>query len=179
MRNLLRWNRSFPDKLAVFFLFLGIAAGTVWVNLEKPEQMVSVPLLASVFFSGTGGVPFLSLLLKRLCWLGLLWLLGLSKLAFSGICLFFFWSGISLSLLVAGLTIQYGIVGLLLFCLLLFPQICFYFPVFVILSGWALKGNETLHISGMLVLALLTAAGAAAESYGNPRFLGWIFAHFF
>lgn len=174
MRNQLRVNQSFGDKLAVFFLFCGVLAGTVWVNLREPEPELSFRLLVSVAAFQSGKKAFASLLLKRLFWLGFLWMLGLSKLALSGICLFFFCSGISLSLVLAELTMQYGVYALLFFLAMVLPQCFFYLPVLSVLTNWALKGTETLHLSGMLVLFFLTLAGAAAEAYGNPQLLEWL-----
>lgn len=179
MRNQLRFDRSFVDKLAVFFLFSGILTGTVWVNLKEPNPVFSFPLLVSVSAVQTGGEVFLSFLFKRLFLLGFLWMLGLSKLALPGIFLFFFWSGVSMSFVLAELTLQCGLSGLFLFLVTMLPQQFFYVPVFLVLSSWALKGNETFHLPGMTVLFFLTLMGAAAEAYGNPRFLQWVTAWLF
>lgn len=175
MGNYRRPFHFHPSMLTAFCFFAGIVAGTVWVNRMGPELKEQLGVFGQAFLSGnvpspTGG-QLIELLVKRGLGIGILWLLGMSLFAVPGFCLVSAYAGFSMAFLISSMTVQAGVMGIVLFLLSVFPQVIFYLPVLSVLYIWGMSSGNKIHGAGFCILLLLTAAGAASELWLNPLFL--------
>lgn len=164
-----------PSMLTAFCFFVGILAGTVWVNRMGDGLKEQLGVFGQAFLSGGAPPPSMEqlaeLILKRGLLMGILWLLGMSLFAIPGFCLAAVYAGFSLAFLISSMTVQAGVMGVFLFLLSVFPQMVFYLPVFAVLYIWGMAAGSKIHGGGFAVLLLLTAAGAASELWLNPWFM--------
>ena len=172
-------REGYPSYLAVLCFFLGIFAGTFWVNRMSPVLQAQIGVFGQAYLSETAGgsalsvsnSSFAALLLRREVLAACLWLAGMSLLAIPGLCLAAAYLGFSMAFLISCMTVQAGAGGLFLFLASVFPQCLFFLPVGAVLTIWALAPEKKTHGGGFAVLLVLTAAGSAAELWMNPWFL--------
>lgn len=98
------------------------------------------------------------------------------------------WCGMSSGAFAAALTLRYGIKGLVLAAVSIFPQYLCYIPAVVMLLGWCESLYRAIYSRGLSVdgtdrgfllkklgrlgvIAALVVLGCLAESYINPRLL--------
>ena len=168
--------RSYPLFPAGFCFFVGILAGTLWVNRLGKEAQEQVVTLGQALLAGSRepcqAAQAVSILMKRELPVLLLWLSGMSVLAQAGLWIGGFGLGFFCSFLISCMTLQAGRGGLLLFLLSMFPQCLFFIPVIAALVFWSLEENKRAHLAGFVALLLLTAVGTAVELYVNPWVMG-------
>jgi len=164
-----------------FFMIVGAAAGSIFCNrmnagmkeeLRAAESsMVTASVLLKMDFVGL----FAAVLKKRLGEFFFLLLVTMTQAApifFLGISGFI---GFSSSVLICALTMDSGLLGILKFAALAFPQMIFYGVVFYVAAWWMPEKNKRLTLPAAALMAAVVILGAAAESFVNP----WVMAIFF
>jgi hypothetical protein len=149
---------------AVFFLCLGIFAGTLWANGVGRDWQEQTALYRWTNMENR----YVSLFLERAAQAGFAWLLGMSLAAVPGFCILAFGAGFSMAFVLSCMTVQNGLMGLPLFLASLFPHFLFYIPVGAILTFWGLEKAPRPRVAGFCVLLAIIAAGAGAETFLNP-----------
>lgn len=179
----MRYFRSREDSLRFglsFFLIAGAVVGTVFCNrmdgsmkaeLRSLEtSMVSAAVLQRVNFSEL----FLRVLSRRLPELFFGFLIAMTSAApllFLGVCGYL---GFSAAVMVCALTMEAGLLGIVRYFVLLFPQALFYVPVIYVLV-WRLPLEEKkLRPAAALALTAAVVLGAAAESLLNPWLVAFL-----
>lgn len=107
----------------------------------------------------------------------MLWLAGMTPVAWLaawGACLVL---GLELAWLLAGFTGWGGLWGMPVFVASLFPQMLFYLPVFWLLLSWALAKERRIRTAGFLILLSALGIGASLEVWLNPFFVSFLVSH--
>lgn len=177
----MRVFRSREDSLKFwlsFFLILGSVTGSIFCNrmdtgmkeeLQTVERsMVTAAVLMKMDFWGL----FLTVLKKRLGQLAFAFLLAMTQAAPVLFMCVSGYLGFSVSVTVCALTMESGLMGIIRFLALIFPQICFYGTVFYVLVWWMQVQGKRLTVMAGAALTAAAVLGAAAESFINP----WIIA---
>lgn len=177
MKRRMSAHGGFPLHPAVFFLCLGILAGTMWANGMGNSDWQE---WAALYGRTNGEDQYVRLFLGRAAQAGFVWLLGMSLAAVPGFCLLALGTGFSMAFILSCMTVQNGLMGLPLFLASLFPHFLFYIPVGAILTSWGLWSAPRPRIAGFCVLLLIIAAGAGAEAFVNPWIMenAWKFFSF-
>lgn len=98
------------------------------------------------------------------------------------------WCGMSLGIFLTALSVRYGIKGLVLAAVCVFPQYLFYVPAVVMMLGWCESLYRTIYSRGVSadgggkkflmkelgrlgVIAALVILGCLSEGYVNPGLL--------
>lgn len=172
----------------------GLVAGIFIMNMGKSILLEDTGLFDEYtlyrmkYMTVDGGALFCYVLRKRL-----LLLLGLAILAttYLGyvVCIgTAAWYGMSAGAFAAALSLRYGIKGLVLAAVSIFPQYLCYVPAAVLLLGWCESLYRAIYSRGMSVdggdrgflpkklgrlgiIAALVILGCLAESYINPGLL--------
>lgn len=163
-----------------FFLLAGALIGTVFCNRmdgnmkaefgSLESSLISASVLKDVDFGELFGI----VAFRRGIYLLAALLIFMTALAPILMPLLAGYLGFSCAVMVCALTMDGGILGIVRYLLLIFPQCLFYVPVLYLLFIWMPLKQVTLKVSSALVLMGLVLAGAAAESLVNP----WILAIF-
>ncbi len=160
-----------------FFLLLGTFFGTVFCNgisAEMKEELgilesslVSASVLSRTELSGLFSV----VLMRRIPELLFLFLAELTCIAPVLLAGAAAWLGFSTAVMVCMTTMETGIAGIFRYALLIFPQCLFYIPVIYVLFLWIPSERQRLKPAAAAALSGLVLAGAAAETWLNPRIL--------
>lgn len=177
MRMEIKESRFYMSALMALCFFVGIVAGTIWVNMMSEEIQGELSVFGQAWLSAGQGkaVPrpdqIASVLVKREAAMGLLWLIGMTVFSRPGLLVIAGLGGFSMAAVVAMTTIQAGLFGIPVYLLSVFPQALFYIPVMGVLFFWGMEPYKKTHIAGVAVLVLIVAAGVLAETCLNPYFL--------
>ena len=171
--------------VAMFFLFAGMAVGTIVsvlsgesTGIEKlGKKLLSENSGISVKIAEMGVGRILSLWGQRGGTVFLLWLAGMSPMAFPVSWGFCGVLGAEIAFLVSVFTSVVGVWGLFLFGMTLVPQIFLYIPVILILLSWAFSQEKRVRLAGFFVLLLLAGIGALMEVCLSPRLIAFLFSH--
>lgn len=184
------WDPQTPETigqsvvLAVLFLFVGTAAGTIFCNHMSMEMKNTLEQWFAGIFAPAelSAVDYYSLfagvLKKRFVWILVGILICQTSLSgiicyASAVCVSF-----QAAVIVCALTMHSGVSGILLFFGLVFPQGIFYalaaYLVWIVVRE-PVRGNEQSRILSMI---LLTALGIAAETLINPEVSAGVFRFF-
>lgn len=173
-------QRIYPPVLMVFCFFIGLIAGTIWVNLmaEDLQGQLGTFGLAGLLKS-TGGAPpslaqVIPVLVSREMAAGFLWLVGMTVFALPGLSMAAVYGGFSMAAVIALMTVEAGLLGLPIYLLSVFPQVLFYTPVIAVLFFWGLEPVKKAHMAGFIVLLFTVALGTIAETCISPYVLGLI-----
>lgn len=97
------------------------------------------------------------------------------------------WYGMSAGVFLTALALRYGVKGILLGCVSMFPQYLIYVPAILAMLAWCTELFRSIYVRGeysagdkgfllkkagrFLVIALAVAAGCLLEGYVNPYLL--------
>lgn len=178
----MKYFKSRKDSLELwlsFFMILGAAAGSVFCNrmdgqmkeeLRAAESgMITASMLLKLDFMGL----FFAVLRKRLGELFFLFLVAMTQAAplfFLGISGYL---GFSVSVMVCALTMDGGLLGIVRYLALAFPQMFFYGAVFYVTVWWMPVKKKRLTLPAAALLTAVVILGAAAESFVNPWIAAW------
>lgn len=182
MKMEMKSSRFYMSVLTALCFFVGIAAGTVWVNMMSKEVQEELSVFGQAWLAAEQGkvVPrpdrILPVLIKREMGAGFLWLVGMSLFSAPGLLAVAAFGGFSMASVISLTTVQAGLFGLPVYLLSILPQMIFYLPVIGILFFWGMEPYKKPHVAGFIVLMLMIAAGSVAETCLNPYFfnaLNW------
>ncbi|MEF9939821.1 MAG: hypothetical protein RSG54_09995 [Clostridium sp.] len=168
---------SYPTMLITFCFFIGLVAGSIWINLmakEIQEQLGTFELTGLLNHSQPVMLSFgqiFPILIKREMAIIFLWLIGMTAFSLQGLSLVAVYGGFSMATVVSLMTLQMGIAGLPAYLLSIFPQVLFYSPVIAMLFFWGLETLKKNHIAGLVILLFMTFIGTMAEICFNPYFV--------
>lgn len=163
-----------------FFLILGAVAGTLFCNgmdgQMKAElgtlegSMVSAAALQRMEFTGL----FLQVLARRIPQLLFVLLVELTPIAPALLMALAGYLGFSNAVMICALTMEAGIMGIVRYLVMVFPQCLLYVPVLYLLFLWIPRNNGEVRPALAVVLILAVFLGAGVEAYLNP----WMIAVF-
>ena len=180
--------------LPVLPIFIaGIAAGILFMNIGKSILLDNTGLfdeytLSSMkYMTVDSNALFSYVFRERMIKLLVLAVLATTYLGLAVCVCTIAWYGMSAGAFLAALTLRYGIKGIFLALVSLFPQYLFYVPVLLSLLVWCMSlyrgiynrtinlgEDKTFLIKKLLTLSLIflaAAAGCLLEAYVNPYFL--------
>lgn len=160
------------------FLLLGAVLGALFCNLMDgqmkaelgvfEDSLLSAAALQRMEFSGL----FFQVAKRRLSELFFVLLVELtpvSQVLLMGVAGYL---GFSTAVMVSALTMEAGIMGILRFLALVFPQCLVYIPVLYLLFLWVPSQERTIRPSVAAALLVAVLLGSGMEAYINP----WIVA---
>lgn len=166
-------NITFSWVLFVAF-FCGTAAGAVAANALSADLLGQLGYFGSIYRMSS--LP--DRIQKRRLWemvcrqrltgIGLAVLVGMTPLAAPGFVFICFAGGFGCGLMIAVMTLQRGILGMLTYLLTMFPHWLFYLPVWAFLAVKAEDGLSVLRLRIWGGLAVLMLLGTILEAYVNP-----------
>lgn len=160
-----------------FFLILGAVLGSIFCNgmdgaMKKELQVLEQSLVTTAMLSSVDFVRlFIRIAVKRTGALFFVFLLSATSAAAFFIMLIVCYLGFSAAVIICTLTMEAGILGVLRYFLLIFPQCLLYVPVGYVLLWWMPVKEKKLTVLSGAALMAVTIAGAAVESFINPWFL--------
>lgn len=172
----------------------GFILGMIFVNIEKGMLLFDTGLLDEdtlyhmKYMTVDSSALFCYVLRKRM---GVMLLLAVAATTYLGLAVCtasVLWFGFSAGGFLAVLLLRYGIKGLLLAAVGIFPQYVLYIPAFLLLLKWGEQLYRGIYLRGMgtdagekgfvwkklgqlAVVLGLTAAGCLLEGYINARLL--------
>lgn len=162
------------------FLLLGAVLGTLFCNLMDGQMkaelgvfegsLLSAAALQRVEFSGL----FFQVAKRRLSELFFVLLVELtpvSQILLMGAAGYL---GFSMAVMVSALTMEAGLMGILRFLALVFPQCLVYIPILYLLFLWVPGREKTIRPPVAAALLVAVLLGSGIEAYINP----WIVAVF-
>lgn len=167
-------RRSYVSMMLVFCFFVGIIAGTFWINIMTEEIQEQLGAFGQAWTSGRTKVTLPSLvhiwpvLLKREMAAGFMWLVGMTLFAIPGFLAAAIFGGFSMAAIISLMTLQEGVWGLPVYILSVLPQAFFYVPVIAVLIFWGMDTQKKTHLAGFVVLSFAVAGGVFAELFLNP-----------
>ncbi|MCM1188207.1 MAG: stage II sporulation protein M [bacterium] len=173
---------------------LGFLAGIIIINIGKSILLENTGIFDEEilyrlkYMSVDGNALFCYALRKRILALLILAVLTTTYLGYVVCMGVSAWYGMSLGILLSALFAQYGIKGLILAVVSVFPQFLFYVPAVVMLLGWSENLYRAIYFrslgtnvrekifvlkeAGWLsVILLAVLAGCILEGYVNPGLL--------
>lgn len=188
------------SRLLVGIVALGFLIGLVLMNMGKKVLLENTGLLSENMLYTVKYAPvdssafFLYVLQKRLGLALILAVLSTTWLGLAAVWTCAAWMGISFGMLVMASLLRYGLKGILLIAVGIFPQAFIYFPVALLLLRWSyefcmtiyfpdkIQGSAVLHgenggkyvllrnkaVSFVLLLGVVII-GCILESYVNPK----------
>lgn len=183
--------------LAAFWVgfFLGILFINLWGDTYFRETSVlGRDTLIRISEASLDTRSFFFYLLKmREQALLLIWLLGYTIVGTVSVLILLGWFGFSAGVLLTTAVLKLRLTGILMFFLLIFPQICFYVPAVRMLCDGIWErgkgriknrktfqewGSEKEYIFLLFLSAACVMAGAALESFVNPPLIRWAIKYF-
>ncbi len=177
----MRLDEGLTRAMAVLFV-AGALLGTLAVNMLADQEAARAGILSEYFLRQykylefeTGSL-FLYILERRIKWLLLLWVLGMTVLGSAAVFLYVLWAGFSAGTLLGVAVLRLGLPGLAFCGAAVFPQIFLYIPMWVYflqcVSGYGNTAGGGRHLSQyFLILAAACAVlclGIFLESSVNP-----------
>lgn len=175
--RLLEWLRGRNHLILVFLI--GFLLGNVLMKTKGADLVKEFPFLneESLLFLKDADIEkgdYLKYLLRNRLW----FVVGMVVLAttYLGIMMAYlmtFGFGSMFAVFFKTLIEEYGLKGLLLGIVSIFPQYLFYFPAFFLLMGWCIRfGKKSKLDKGRLaVITVLVCLGCLVEAYINLGFL--------
>lgn len=188
------------SRLLLGIVALGFLLGLVLMNTGKKVLLENTGLLSENMLYTVKYAPvdsnafFLYVLQKRLGCALILAVLSTTWLGLAAVWTCAAWLGISFGMLVMAALLRYGLKGILLIAVGIFPQALVYFPVSILLLRWSyefcmtiyfpdkIQGSSLLHGENSSKYALLrnkgitfimllgvVIIGCILESYVNPK----------
>lgn len=200
-----RWERSRTRRGRILsgIILLGFLLGLLLMNAGKKVLLENTGLLSENILYAVKYAPvdgnafFLYVLQKRLGCALILAVLSTTWLGLAAVWTCAAWLGLSFGMLVMASLLRYGLKGILLIAVGIFPQAFVYFPAAILLLRWSyefclsiyfpekLQDSAALHEEtgsrhallrrkGVTFLMLLGVViiGCVLESYVNPALMG-------
>ncbi|MCI8691893.1 MAG: hypothetical protein HFH91_03955 [Lachnospiraceae bacterium] len=188
-------GRSLLARQRVFFtcFSVGVLIGIVIINIGKGVLLGDMGLFNEetlsqmMYMTVDGNAFFCYILRKRIGRLLILAVLSTTYLGLASCMGISFWYGMSAGTLLASLIIRYGLKGILLAVVSIFPQYLLYVPAVLAMLYWCEELYKGIYVRGEFntgekkvwigkagqLLAILAAVGAGCllEGYLNPYLL--------
>lgn len=192
MRNIR--TRSWTTGLPVLpIFFAGVAAGILIMNMGKSILLDSTGLfdeytLSSMkYMTVDSNALFSYVFRERIIKLLALAVISTTYLGLAACVCTVAWYGMSAGVYLAALTLRYGIKGIFLALISLFPQYLFYIPVLLAILSWSVSLYRGIYgrtinfgedktvlpkkLATLSVILLAATAGCLLEAYVNPYLL--------
>ncbi|GLC80384.1 stage II sporulation protein M [Lacrimispora brassicae] len=169
-------NLKAEDRCLLCF-FAGLIAGTVIANFWYPSFMEEAAYYLGLLDrnvnldKGERLQLFYQVLRQRGIEVWIAWLIGLTAYAVPLFCLLTAGIGFSMGFVLSVITVQKGLMGLLVFLMTVMPQGLCYLPLWSILLLWGMQKGRQFRVPAFLLLLFLAALGSACEAWLNPFFL--------
>ena len=163
-----------------FFLMLGAVLGSLFCNRMDGQMKEELHALEGSMLSGAillkmdFGELFFKVAARRFGQLLFVLLTAMTPVARAASLFLSGYLGFSSAVMVCALTMDAGLMGIVQYVSLMFPQGIFYMAIYYVVFWWMPREQKHLTLAAAVLLMALTAAGAAAESFVNP----WIAALF-
>lgn len=185
--------QSGANKEALLFI-AGLILGFLTMNIGKGTWLINTGLFDEdtlyqmKYMTVDSGALFCYILRKRMCGVLVLSVAATTYLGMAVCMGAVFWYGISAGVFFSALLLRYGIKGIVLAVVSIFPQYLLYVPAFLLFLKWAEQLYKSIYsrsagcdvsdkgfaLKKMGELALvvgLIAIGCLLEGYLNPRLL--------
>lgn len=172
----------------------GVLAGILTINIGKSTFVENTGLFDEYILSGMkymtvdGSALFYYVLRKRMLLLLTMAVLSTTYLGYVVCIGAVAWCGMASGTFVSALVLRYGIKGLVLAMVGLFPQYLFYVPAIVLMLGWCESLYRAIYSRGACadpadkvfwmkklgrlgMIGAIVALGCLMEGYVNPRLL--------
>ncbi len=155
-----------------FFLMLGAVLGSLFCNRMDGQMKGEFHALEESLLSGAVLLNFRELFFKvasrRFGQLLLVILVAMTPAAREASLLLSGYLGFSAAVVVCALTMDAGLMGIVQYLSLMFPQAIFYMTIYYVVFWWMPREQKRLTLAAGTLLMALAAAGAVAESFVNP-----------
>ena len=185
-----------PGRRNILALFcVGLLSGIILMNVGKSILLENTGLFDEdtlyqmKYMTVDSSALFCYILRKRIGKLLILAVLSTTYLGLAACVGTVFWYGCSAGILISSLSMRYGVKGIMLAVVSIFPQYLLYVPAMVVMLGWcetvfrgiyhrnsggyeALDKGFMIQKAGQLVAIILAMiAGCLLEGYMNPHLL--------
>jgi uncharacterized membrane protein SpoIIM required for sporulation len=175
---------------------IGLFVGVVCMNLgkslflEKSGLFDESSLTQMKYMTVDGNYLLGYVFMERFTTIAFLILLSTTYIGIFALCGVVFWYGISAGCFLSALSIRYGIKGILLALVGIFPQYLLYIPALIVLIAWSEQLYRNLHTTAsvtpglesrplllrriltLLIILGVVFVGCLLESYVNPFLVG-------
>ncbi len=178
----------------IMLFFLGLFLGFLIMNIGKGVLLTDTGLFDEdtlyqmKYMTVDKSAFFCYILRKRLCWLLVLAVAATTYLGLAVCMGLVLWYGFSAGMFFSVLMLRYGLKGILLALVGIFPQYLLYIPAFVLFLKWAKHLYKSIYSRGagfdagekgfvlkkmgqLAAIVGLVAAGCVLEGYVNPGLL--------
>ncbi|MFI3200128.1 MAG: hypothetical protein R3Y54_01200 [Eubacteriales bacterium] len=193
-KYVLRTPRKDASQWTVLFLF-GFMVGVLFLHFMDVDNKIQNTLVNDEILQRLGQIQ---LNLHKFFWYvfreRIFFLVGLTIVATTvvgGIVCkgFLVWYGVTLGMMMASLTIEYGVKGILLYILYGFPQVLCYIPIMMYFTQWCGElhrivyrkegvRNKQLFLVKMVILLVAVLITMLLECYLNPFFVKLLIGFF-
>lgn len=172
----------------------GMLAGILILNIGKSTFVDSTGLFDEYILSGMkymtvdGSALFYYVLRKRMLLLFIMAVLATTYLGYAVCIGAAAWCGMAVGTYLSALILRYGLKGLVLAAVGVFPQYLLYLPAVVLMLGWCENLYRAIYSRGVVVdaadkifwmkklgrlglIGIIAALGCLLEGYVNPRLL--------
>lgn len=172
----------------------GMLAGILILNIGKSTFLDSTGLFDEYILSGMkymtvdGSALFYYVLRKRMLLLFTMAVLATTYLGYAVCIGAAAWCGMAVGTYLSALILRYGLKGLVLAAVGVFPQYLLYLPAVVLMLGWCENLYRAIYSRGVVVdaadkifwmkklgrlglIGIIAALGCLLEGYVNPRLL--------
>lgn len=191
MRIVEKWLRIGGRRLLPLF-FVGFVVGVLLMNIGKSILLEETGLFDEEVLSRMRYVAvdsnalFCYVLRKRMLFLIGMAVLATTYLGLAACMAAVFWCGTSAGTFLTALMLRYGLKGLILAMVSVFPQFLFLIPAFLLLLEWSGSLYQTIYfrnrdteagfplaakLGRLAGIILLLTLGCLLESYLNPALL--------
>ena len=168
----------------VIVLFLGIVAGSIFANVFGTTHINDWGIFDGEYLekytsiSVNNGDLWKYVVKDRLRDYLFLCIISLTSISISMLMLYLFYIGMGAGLIISMASMQYGIYGIWLYIVSVFPHYIFYTIAMIVLINWKFTPNDFRRIrgtrQGMLALVctcVLVIVGTYLEAYINPTLI--------
>lgn len=162
----------------ILFIFAGMIVGTVLFNIFIKLKITDADLLGNDYLAiydsvRINGVTVWKYVLKsRMKWLVFLVLAGITKIRIPIYALFTMAAGAGSGILISVMVLKYGLMGIAVFLISIFPQFIFYGIMYVLMLKIFIESTGLVGMRKNLILAgiiiAMFIAGTYMEAFLNP-----------
>ncbi len=157
-----------------FFLMLGAVLGSLFCNRMDGQMKGELHALEGSMLSNAVllkmnfGELFFKVASRRFSQLFFVILVVMTPAARTVSLFLSGYLGFSAAVMVCALTMDAGLMGIVQYLSLMFPQAIFYMTIYYVVFWWMPREQKRLTLAAGTLLMALAAAGAGAESFINP-----------
>ena len=162
----------------ILFIFAGMIVGTVLFNIFIKLKITDADLLGNDYLAiydsvRINGITVWKYVLKsRMKWLVFLVLAGITKIRIPIYALFTMAAGAESGILISIMVLKYGLMGIAVFLISIFPQFIFYGIMYVLMLKIFIESTGLVGMRKNLILAgiiiAMFIAGTYMEAFLNP-----------